>query len=58
MPRKKSKAVPKGNGPVPQVIIEEIRRIMSEAIDKYLDKWKSHYGLRPEYPKDKSNTNY
>ena len=45
MPRKKSKAVPEGNGPVPQdayVILggitpEGLRRTVSEALDKAFD---------------------
>ena len=58
MPRKKSKAVPEGNGPVPQytswllgviALLKESRRIMSEALDKYFDKY---YGLKPENPKE------
>ena len=59
MPRKKSKDVPEGNGPVTQdksglLTMEEIRRIISEATEKYFDKWTSHYGLKPEYPKEKN----
>ena len=48
MPRKKSKAVPVGNGPVPQdiyiygllgrITMGDLHRIMSEALDKALDK--------------------
>ena len=45
MPRKKSKAVLEGNGHVPQdtyakldgITLEELRRIMSEALDKAFD---------------------
>ena len=45
MPRKKSKAVLEGNGYVPQdtyakldgITLEELRRIMSEALDKAFD---------------------
>ena len=45
MPQKKSKAVLKGNGHVPQdtyakldgITLEELRRIMSEALDKAFD---------------------
>ena len=46
MPRKKSKTVSEGNGPVPQdayvalldgTTLEEIRRTMSEALDKAFD---------------------
>ena len=45
MPRKKSKAVSKGNAPVPYdtyvmsggITLEEIRRIMSEALDEAFD---------------------
>ena len=55
MPRKKSKAVPEGNGPFPQdtsgllggFTLEEIRRIMSEAKDKTFNKYN---GLKPENP--------
>ena len=53
MPRKKRKAVLKGSVPVPQdtsgllggITIEEIRRIMSEALDKSFDKY---CGLKTE----------
>ena len=51
MPRKKSKAVPEVNRPVPQdtsglldeITLEEIRRIMSEALDKSFG---NVYGLK------------
>ena len=51
-----SKAVPKGNVPIPQdtsgllggIPLEEIRQMMSEALDKPFD---SLYGLKPESPK-------
>ena len=53
MLRKKSKAVPEGNGPVPQdacamlggIIVVELRRVMSEALDKAFDK---HFEQKPE----------
>ena len=58
MPRKKSKAVAEGNGPVPHntfglagITMVEIRRIMSEALEKFFDKY---YGLKPGYPKEKN----
>ena len=61
MSRKKSKAFPEGNSSAPQdtsglggITVEELRRIMSEAIDKSFDKGTSHFGLKLEYPK---NTN-
>ena len=46
MPRNLSKAVPEGNGSIPQaayvmlgrIKLEELRRIMSEALDKAFDK--------------------
>ena len=53
----RSKAVPEASGSVPYVTMEEVRRMMSEAVDKYSDKWTSHYSLRPEYQEEKSNTN-
>ena len=48
MPQKKSQAVPEGNDPVPQdtsgllggiILLEELRRIMSEAKNKAFDKY-------------------
>ena len=54
MPRKKSKAVPDGNGLVSQdtlsgllggTTVEGLRRIMSEVLDKSFDEC---YGLRSE----------
>ena len=49
--------VPEGNGSVPQdayvlldkIILEELRQIMSEAVDKVLDK---SFGQKPENPED------
>ena len=58
MPRKKSKAVPEGKGPVPQdttseplggITLEESRQLMYEALDKVFDK---HFGLKPEKPEE------
>ena len=57
MPRKKSKAVPEGNSPVLHdtsgllggVTLEEIRRIMSKALDKSFDNF---YGLKPGNSKE------
>ena len=51
MPRKKSKASPEGNGPVPQdayvmlggITLVELRRVTSEALDKAFDK---HFGQK------------
>ena len=45
MPRKESKAVPEGNGPIPQVAyampggitLKDFRRVMSEVWDRKLD---------------------
>ena len=59
-PQKKSKAVSDSNDPVPldtsglldEITMEEIRRIMSEALDKSSDKY---YGLRPKYSKKNIN---
>ena len=34
--------------------MEELRRTVSEAIDKCFDKWTHHFGLKLEYPKKKS----
>ena len=54
MPRKESMTVPDGNGPVPQnahvrirriSTLEDLRQIMSEAMDKAFDK---HFGKKPE----------
>ena len=60
MRRKKSTAVLKGNGPVPQDtygllggITMEVRRIMSEALEKSFD---TFYGLRPGNPKETKAT--
>ena len=55
MPRKKSKAVPEGNDPVPQdayvmldgTTLVELRRVMSEALYKAFDK---HFGQKTENP--------
>ena len=55
MPRKKSKAVPEGNGPDSQDTsrssgrIKEIRRLMFEALDKCFDNF---YVLKSENPKE------
>ena len=57
MPRKKSKAVPEGSDPVLQdtsellsgITPEEIRQIMSGALDKHFDIF---YGLKPENPQE------
>ena len=62
MPRKKSKNVPEGNGPVPQdksglLTMEKIRRTMSEVMGKSFDEWTSHFGLKLEYPKEKNTDN-
>ena len=62
MLRTKSKAVPEGNGPVPQDIsgllggttLEELRRIMPEVLDKFVEK---HYELKPENSKERRATN-
>ena len=53
MLRKKSKVIPEGNGPIPQdayvmlsgVTLKDLRRIMSDAVDKAFDK---HFGRKPE----------
>ena len=49
MPRMKSKAIPEGNGPVPQdksglggLTMEEIRRIFVRELNKSLDRWTNH----------------
>ena len=57
MPRKKSKAVPESTDPVPQdtsgllggITPEEIRRTVSEALDKSFDNF---YGRKLENPKE------
>ena len=57
MPRKESKAVPEGNGPIPQdayvmlsgITLEDLRRTMSEAAGKVFDK---HFGQNPENPEE------
>ena len=57
IPWKKSRALPEGNGPIPQdtselfggITQEEIRRIMSEALDKSFDNLSK---LKPENLKD------
>ena len=62
MPRKESMAVLEGNGPIPQdtyvmahrIILEDFRRITSEAMDKTLDK---HFGQKPENPDELRKTN-
>ena len=60
MPRKKSKAVPVGNGSVPEdtsgiggITMEETRRIMSEALNKSFDNF---YGLKPQNPMEMKAT--
>ena len=60
MPRKKSKAVPEGNGPIPQdksglggLTMEEMRRLFSKELDKCLDEETSHFDLRLEDTKEK-----
>ena len=53
MLRKKSKAVPEGNSPVPQdayvmlggITVVKLRRVMSEALDKAVNK---HFGPKPK----------
>ena len=56
MPRKESMAIPEANGPIPQnayvwirgiKTLEDLRRIMSEAIDEAFDK---HFGQKSENP--------
>ena len=57
MPRKKSKAVPVGNGRVTQdtsglldgITLKSLRRIMFEALEKYFDNF---YGLKSENSKE------
>ena len=53
MPQKESMAVPEGNDPIPHVWIrgtlEDLRQIMSEAMDKSFDK---HLGKKPENSED------
>ena len=58
MLRKGSMAVPEGNVPIPQnayvwtcgiETLEDLRLIMSEAMDEVFDK---HFGQKPENPKD------
>ena len=51
MPRKQSKAVPEGNGPVPQhdefepdqPTLADIYRLFEERLDRQLDRMKSHF---------------
>ena len=54
MPRKKSKAVPEGNGPIPQYVmlggitLEDFRRVISQVWDEV----RGENGLKkPENPK-------
>ena len=61
MLRKKSKAVPEGNDPVPQdayvmldrITVVELRRVMSEVLAKAFDK---HFGQTPENPEEMRTT--
>ena len=61
MPRRKSKAVPEGNDPVPQdtsgllggITLEELRPTVSKALVRPFDKY---YGLKLENPREMKAT--
>ena len=61
MPRNESEAVPESNGLIPHnahvmvrgIILEDFRRIMSEAMDKAFEK---HFDQKPENPEDLRRT--
>ena len=63
MPRMKSKAIPEGNGPVPQdksglggLTMEEIRRIFVRELNKSLDRWTNHFDHERRLEDKEKNT--